>query len=247
VAIDYGILQSQIAEHGKDSATVKLMLDMLGTTLEKAETRIKNQSGKIERDRVKALNEKLALTLGHHLDEDVKIGEILKSARDWAIIAHDRLERAKTLRAEAKPISKALDQFRDGKMAELTIAGKCAQGTAFSFKVEEKDGAMIVAWTPKGTRGGGGGMPNGKCIFAFDGTLVKSGKALYLAIVGEAYNGTSTAAKVACTAAADDFDWTRVSYNPTIGSPYVHEDLQKVGAIAVDSLGEVVEEVKSTE
>lgn len=238
MAIDYGVLQAQIAEHGKDSAVVATMLQMLGTTLEVAEKRIENQSGKIERDRKRKLEEKLAESMSAELNDMVSVDNVLKSARDWAIIAHDRLETAKSLRAKAKPITLALDDFRIGKIAELVADGRAPADTAFAFKVVKgEDGSMIVTWKPKGSRGGGGGQPNGHCIFALDGTLLESGQALYLEIVGKVYSGSSSAAKAACTAADKSFDWKRVSYADGVGSPYVRADLAAAGAIAVEGLG----------
>jgi len=238
VAINYGVLQTAIESHGIDSPVVAAMCELLGTTLEAAQTRITNSAGKIERDRVKKLNLKLAESMSTHLDENLKIGDTIKSARDWAIIAYDRLEKAKSLRAEAKPITKALNEFRIGKLAELVSKGKAKEGTAFSFKVEtDKLGNRIVSWAPKGTRGSGGGRANGTLIGALDGTIM-SWTAIYTQVIGVAYAGANSHSKQLVTDAPDDFDFSRITYNPAEGAESAIQKLSQAGAIAVEGLAD---------
>lgn len=236
MSINYGVLQGAIEKHGIDSPRVVQMCELLGTTLDKAQERIENQAGKIERDRKRAADKVLAASMSKHLNEQVLVGDVTKPAKDWAIIAHDRLEKAKELRAEAKPITLALEEFRKGKLKELVAGGKAEQGTAFAFRVvTAENGDRVVSWTPKGTRSGGG-RANGTLIGALDGEVM-TWTAMYTKVMGKPYPGTDSHSKQMCAHSPEGFDWTRVTYNPAEGAPSAIADLVAVGAIAVEGLG----------
>lgn len=233
MAINYGKLSALIAEHGADSARVLEMCDILGTTVEKAEQRIANSADKIERDRQKARIAKIADSLTDKLWEHVLVGDKTASASDWAVIAHELKAEAKKLTAKTKPITLALELFREGVMDELVAQGKCEQGDAFSFRVAKNDaGDTLVTWKPKGMRVGGG-MPNGKVIVALDGSIM-SGMAVYAEVVGKVYSGRNTPLKALVSAAPDGFDWSTVTYDAEQGAQSVRDSLAAKGAIAAD-------------
>jgi hypothetical protein len=237
MSINYGVLQGAIKEHGADSPLVATMCELLGTTLAKARERIDKSADKIKRDRKRAANEELAASMSKHLNDMVLVDKTTKSARDWAVIAHDRLEKAKELRAGAKPITAALETFREGKLAELVSQGKAEAGAAFSFRVvTDKEGNRIVSWTPKGARGSGGGRPAGTLIGALDGETM-SWTLMYQKVMGKAYEGDNSHSKQLVTDALKTFDWARVTYNPSAGAESAIEKLAGAGAIAVEGLG----------
>ena len=237
--IDYGVLQTLLAKARADgdAEQEELYLQLVGTTAEVADKRIERSKDTIKRKRKRAANEKLAASMGEHLADMVLVGKDTKSARDWAIIAHDRIQKAKGLRAEAKPIQLALEAFREGKLKELVAKGEAEIGTAFAFKVvQDKEGNRIVSWTPKGTRGMGGGIPNGTLVGALDGQVM-SWTAMYTKVMGKEYGGRDSHSKQICSHAPKGFDFTRITYNPDAGAPSAIADLVEAGAIAVGGLG----------
>lgn len=235
MSINYGKLQELILEHGADSARVSEMCDILGTTVEKAQERIEKSADKIARDKRRAVQTALCDSLKGKLQEQVKVGDKIMTAADYAVIAHELRQKARELTAKAKPITLALEAFRQGVMDELVAQGKAEQGVAFSFRVAtDKEGNTLVTWKPKGMRSGGG-QPNGKVIVALDGSIM-SGMAVYAEVVGKVYAGRNTPLKALVSAAPTDYDWSQITYAEGLGAQSVRDDLARMGAIAVEGL-----------